>query len=162
MRRKDREITDIQEILGVVSRCKVCRLAVAENNLPYVVPLNFGYEYKNGELVLYFHGAREGKKIAILKKNPEACFEMDGAHQLIEGPEAARYSFAYESVIGFGTVEFVEEDEEKSRGLNLLMAHQSGKGDFTFPADQLRTVEVYKIKARSFTGKRRPPPALIT
>jgi nitroimidazol reductase NimA-like FMN-containing flavoprotein (pyridoxamine 5'-phosphate oxidase superfamily) len=158
MRRKDREITDIQEILGIIGRCKVCRLAVAENNLPYVVPLNFGYEYKNGELSLYFHGAREGKKMDMLKKNPEACFEMDGAHQLIEGSEAAKYSFAYESVIGFGKVEFVEGDEEKSRGLNLLMAHQSGKGDFTFPADQLRAVAVYKIKARSFTGKRRPPP----
>jgi nitroimidazol reductase NimA-like FMN-containing flavoprotein (pyridoxamine 5'-phosphate oxidase superfamily) len=158
MRRKDREVTDIEEILRIVSQCKVCRLALAEDNQPYVVPLNFGYEYKNGELSLYFHGAREGKKIDILKKNPEACFEMDGAHQLIEGREAAQYSFAYESVIGFGAVEFVEGDEEKSHGLNLLMAHQTGKGDFTFPAGQLQTVEVYKIKARSFTGKRRPLP----
>jgi nitroimidazol reductase NimA-like FMN-containing flavoprotein (pyridoxamine 5'-phosphate oxidase superfamily) len=131
---------------------------MAENNLPYMVPLNFGYEYKNGELSLYFHGAREGKKNDILKKNPEACFEMDGAHRLIEGPEPAAYSFAYESIIGFGTVEFVEGDEEKSYGLNLLMEHQAGKAGFTFPEDQLRTVAVYKIKARSFTGKRRPLP----
>jgi nitroimidazol reductase NimA-like FMN-containing flavoprotein (pyridoxamine 5'-phosphate oxidase superfamily) len=160
MRRKDREITEIEEILEVIGRCKVCRLAMAENNLPYVVPLNFGWDYEDGELSLYFHGAREGKKIDILKKNPEVCFEMDGAHRLIEGPEPASYSFAYESVIGFGRVEFLEGDEEKTYGLNRLMVHQAGKGDFVYPAPQLQTVEVYKLRARSFTGKRRPLPPM--
>ncbi|MDR2759002.1 MAG: pyridoxamine 5'-phosphate oxidase family protein, partial [Spirochaetaceae bacterium] len=107
MRRKDREITDIEELRGIISRCKVCRLAMAENNRPYVVPLNFGYEYQNGELILYFHGAQEGEKIDMLKKNPQVCFEMDGGHRLVEGREAHDYSFAYESIIGFGEVEFV-------------------------------------------------------
>ncbi|MDR2069780.1 MAG: pyridoxamine 5'-phosphate oxidase family protein [Spirochaetaceae bacterium] len=160
MRRKEREITDLEELLGIVSRCKVCRLAMAENNRPYVVPLNFGYEYQNGELLLYFHGAQEGKKIAILNKNPEVCFEMDGGHRLIEGREAHNYSFAYESVIGFGAVEFVEEDKKKAHGLNLLMRHQTGQDrDFVFDEPRLRETAVYRVKARSFTGKRRPPPA---
>ncbi|MDR2630368.1 MAG: pyridoxamine 5'-phosphate oxidase family protein [Spirochaetaceae bacterium] len=156
MRRKEREITDLEELLAVVSRCKVCRLAMAENNRPYVVPLNFGYEYQNGELSLYFHGAQEGKKIDILKNNPEVCFEMDGGHQLIEGREAHEYSFAYESVIGFGRIVFVEEDEKKAYGLNLLMKHQTGQDrDFVFDGPRLRATAVYRVTARSFTGKRR-------
>ncbi|MFP3090946.1 pyridoxamine 5'-phosphate oxidase family protein [Treponema sp. TIM-1] len=159
MRRKDREITDIEELLAVIGRCKVCRLAMAENNRPYVVPLNFGYEYKNGELFLYFHGAQAGKKIDILKKKPRICFEMDGGHRLIEGREAHNYSFAYESIIGFGGVEFVEEDEKKVHGLNLLMKHQTGEDrDFVFDESRLRETAVYQVKARSFTGKRRPLP----
>jgi nitroimidazol reductase NimA-like FMN-containing flavoprotein (pyridoxamine 5'-phosphate oxidase superfamily) len=160
MRRKEREITDPEELRGIINRCKVCRLAMAENNRPYVVPLNFGYEYKNGELVLYFHGAKAGKKIDILKTNPEVCFEMDGGHRLLESQEAHNYSFAYESIIGFGEVIFVEEDEKKAYGLNLLMKHQTGQDrDFVFDEPHLRAVAVYQVKARSFTGKRRPLPA---
>jgi nitroimidazol reductase NimA-like FMN-containing flavoprotein (pyridoxamine 5'-phosphate oxidase superfamily) len=159
MRRKEREITDIEELLAVISRCKVCRLAMAENNRPYVVPLNFGYEYKNGELCLYFHSAQEGKKLDMLKKNPEVCFEMDGGHQLTKGPEPCTYGFSYESIIGFGTVEFVEGEEEKSYGLNLLMKHQTGQDqDFVFEEPRLRAVAVYQVKARSFTGKHRTLP----
>jgi nitroimidazol reductase NimA-like FMN-containing flavoprotein (pyridoxamine 5'-phosphate oxidase superfamily) len=84
---------------------------------------------------------------------------MDGGHRLVEGREAHDYSFAYESIIGFGEVEFVEEDEKKAHGLNLLMKHQTGQDrDFVFDESRLRACAVYQVKARSFTGKRRPLP----
>lgn len=45
MRRTDREIMDRQELLDVMARCDVCRLALNdESGYPYVVPLNFGME----------------------------------------------------------------------------------------------------------------------
>jgi nitroimidazol reductase NimA-like FMN-containing flavoprotein (pyridoxamine 5'-phosphate oxidase superfamily) len=98
MRRKDREITGIEEQLGLINKYKVCRLGISEDNRPYIVPLNFGYEYKNRELTLYFHSAQGGKKMDILKKNPQACFEIDGEHALIGGPAACDYGYAYESI----------------------------------------------------------------
>ena len=55
MRRKDREITDICAILELVSECKVCRLAMTDGGVPYIVPLNYGYEYADGALTFYFH-----------------------------------------------------------------------------------------------------------
>jgi nitroimidazol reductase NimA-like FMN-containing flavoprotein (pyridoxamine 5'-phosphate oxidase superfamily) len=158
MRRKDREVTDPAEKLRIIDNCKVCRLGMSENNRPYVIPLNFGYVYENDTLTLYFHGAREGKKIDILKNNPEVCFEMDGGHALIEGKEACDYSYAYESVVGFGTVEFLEGDAEKARGLNVLMKHQTGKDtDHVFNERHLKAAAVYRLRTASFTGKRRPP-----
>jgi nitroimidazol reductase NimA-like FMN-containing flavoprotein (pyridoxamine 5'-phosphate oxidase superfamily) len=157
MRRKDREVTDIEEKLGIIRRCKVLRLALAEQNQPYIVPLNFGFDYRDGILTLYLHGAREGKKVDILNRNKQVCFEMDGEHSLITGKEPGNYSFAYESVIGFGTAEILEKDEEKAYGLNILIRHQTGEeSEHRYPPEQLAKVNVFRIRVSSFTGKRRP------
>jgi nitroimidazol reductase NimA-like FMN-containing flavoprotein (pyridoxamine 5'-phosphate oxidase superfamily) len=157
MRRADREITGTEDKLGIIGRCKVCRLGMAEGGEPYIVPLNFGYEYAEGALSLYFHSAREGRKIDMLRRNGRACFEVDGEHRLIEGDAACEYGFSYESVTGAGSVEFIEDREEKIRALNLLMRHQTGEDrDFAYQEAQLDRVAVYRLRVESFTGKRRP------
>lgn len=80
------------------------RLAMVDNDRPYVVPLNYGYTYENGTLTLYFHCAAEGRKIDILKTNSDVCFEMDGEHKLIEGKIDCAYGYSFESVIGAESV----------------------------------------------------------
>jgi nitroimidazol reductase NimA-like FMN-containing flavoprotein (pyridoxamine 5'-phosphate oxidase superfamily) len=156
MRRSDREITDIEDKLGIIRRCKALRLALAEQNQPYIVPLNFGFEYKDGLLTLYMHGAREGKKADILNRNKQVCFEMDLEHGLIPGKEPAQYSFAYESVVGFGTAEILEKDDEKTYGLNLLMQHQTGEDrEYAYAPEQLKGTLVFRVRVSSFTAKRR-------
>jgi nitroimidazol reductase NimA-like FMN-containing flavoprotein (pyridoxamine 5'-phosphate oxidase superfamily) len=157
MRRSDREITDIEGKLEIIRRCKVLRLGMAEQNQPYIVPLNFGFEYNDSRLTLYIHGAQEGKKVDILNRNSQVCFEMDGEHSLIPGEEAASYSFAYESIIGFGTAERLTTDDEKIRGLDVLMKHQTGEDrKWTYTEGQLKAVNVYRIRVSTFSGKRRP------
>lgn len=42
MRQKDREVTELQEIIAIMRRCDVCRLALNDEGYPYIVPLNFG------------------------------------------------------------------------------------------------------------------------
>lgn len=84
MRRKDREITDICAILDLVSECKVCRLAMTDGGVPYIVPLNYGYEYADGALTFYFHSAKEGRKLEILKKNPTVCLEWTAGASLLK------------------------------------------------------------------------------
>ena len=166
MRRTDREITAINEKLEIIARCKVCRLAMLDrgdpcspeagnNGEPYIVPLNFGYEYKDETLLLYFHSALEGRKIDILKRGGPVCFEMDGGHRLIANPQGCSYSFAYESVIGQGTVEFIDGREEKVRGLNLLLRHQSGEDrDFPIEVGALEKTAVFRLRAESWTAKK--------
>jgi nitroimidazol reductase NimA-like FMN-containing flavoprotein (pyridoxamine 5'-phosphate oxidase superfamily) len=159
MRRKDREIIDINEKIKIIDTCKVCRLAMADDNQPYIIPLNFGYVYKNDILTLYFHGSFQGMKIDILKKNDKVCFEIDCNHALIEGDEPSKYSFAFESIIGFGKIIFIETTEEKSYGLNQIMKHQTGRDIlYQYPEDQLKSVHVYKMEVATFTGKRKPFP----
>ncbi|MDR3337809.1 MAG: pyridoxamine 5'-phosphate oxidase family protein [Treponema sp.] len=159
MRRKDREITDTRELLEIIKANKVCRLGMADENRPYVIPLNYGFEFEGDDLILYFHCADEGKKIDVLKKNPEVCFEIDGEHQLTQGKNDCEYGFNFASIIGFGTVKFLEKEAEKIHALEQLMRHQTGEDrDFQFAPPHIKAVTVFKVETHSFTGKRRALP----
>jgi len=154
MRRSDREVTDISEIIEIIEKCDVCRLAFSENNVPYIVPMSFGYEYTNGKLTLYFHGAKEGKKHDIMKKNPSVCFEVDCSHKLIEAEEADDYTMEYESVIGNGHVHLCNDKPEKINALNQLMKKYAKDKNFNFPDHVIESVTVFKLDVSEFTGKR--------
>ena len=154
MRRSDREITDKMEIMQVVEKCDVCSLAFSDNDIPYIVPVNFGFEYTDGRLILYFHGASEGKKHEIITRNPRACFEMDCSHKLIEAEEAADYTMEYESVIGNGIISYITEISEKTKALNFLMKHYAKEKSYSFSDHVIESVTVFKLDVLAFTGKR--------
>ena len=154
MRRSDREITDKEEIIEIVEKCDVCRIALADNNIPYILPMNYGFEYKGDRLVLYFHGASEGKKHDIISKNPFACFEVDCSHKLIEADEAADYTMEYESVIGNGKISYITEKTEKIKALKLLMKHYAKDKKFTFSDCVVERVTLFKLEVFEFWGKR--------
>ena len=159
MRRKEREVTDIKEIREVLDSCKVCRLGMADEGGAYIVPLNYGYVLEDGVLTLYFHGAKEGKKLELIRKNPEVGFEMDGRHELMEGDKACQYSYYFASVIGKGKAVIVEDPEEKLRALEILMKHQTGK-DFSEFRENPRleqTVGILKVEADIYTCKKHEP-----
>lgn len=82
MRRNDREITNFEDILSIMEQCDVCRLALNDTDVPYILPLNFGMERKDEQIYLYFHGASEGRKYELLAQNNTVSFEMDCAHRL--------------------------------------------------------------------------------
>ena len=67
MRRKDREVTDFQTMVDIMSRCRVCRLALNDGEVPYLLPVNFGMEVQGGTVTLYFHGAAEGRKYELMR-----------------------------------------------------------------------------------------------
>ena len=75
MRRKDREITDFDEIVAIMRKCDVCRLALNDGDFPYIVPLNFGLEVRGDRVFLYFHAAKEGKKLDLIARDNRATFE---------------------------------------------------------------------------------------
>lgn len=158
MRRKDREITDINEIVQILSRCRVCHLGLSDQGAPYIVPMNFGAELEDGRICIYLHGAKEGRKLDIIRENPQACVEFDCGHKLLEGEIACAHSFAFESVVGFGQAEILESHEEKARGLAAIHRNMTGKV-FDFTPEQTDFVAVLRVTLDEVTGKRRPEPA---
>lgn len=153
MRRKDRQISETAEIIGIIEKCAVMRLGMCSDGKPYVVPLNFGYEYDNG-FTFYFHCAREGKKLDIISKNPAVFIELDCSHRLSEAEKACGYGYFYESVMAEGTAAIVHDTEEKKKALSLLMKRQTGK-DFTFDEKDTEAVSIVKISVSEITGKAR-------
>jgi nitroimidazol reductase NimA-like FMN-containing flavoprotein (pyridoxamine 5'-phosphate oxidase superfamily) len=154
MRRKEKEITDTDKKLEIIKKNKVCRLALSEDDRPYIVPLNYGYSFENGALTLYFHSAKEGKKLEIIQKNNLACFEIDCDLGLIEAEKPCEYSYAYQSVVGTGRILPADTPQEKRSALNALMRQMTGKDEaYDFPEKALEAVAVYKMEVDEFTGK---------
>jgi nitroimidazol reductase NimA-like FMN-containing flavoprotein (pyridoxamine 5'-phosphate oxidase superfamily) len=150
MRRADKEITSRAEIDAIIHECDVCRLGFAVENEPYVVPVSFGYDGRD----LYFHTARTGRKIECINANSRVCFEVERNVELIRDPvQPCEWSFAFESVIGFGTVHELTSNENRKRGLNQIMEHYSGR-HWSFDPTAARNVRVWCLVIESVTGKR--------
>lgn len=150
MRRADKEITSREEIDSIIRGCEVCRLAFAVVNEPYLVPVSFGYDGAD----LYFHTARTGRKIDCMQANSRVCFEVERNVQLVRDAERpCEWTFAFESVIGFGTVHELTSHEDKERGLNLIMEHYSGR-HWRFGTPATSSVRVWRVVIESITGKR--------
>ena len=155
MRRNDREVTEAKEIDGILERCDVCRLALAAGDVPYVVPLNYGFSRTGSILTLFFHCAKEGKKLDMLARNPRVCFEVDGAHRLAREdghPEAC--TMEYESVIGWGVARILRDEAERRAALDRLIRHYGGTPPQEYAARALEAVEVFQVTVTSCTAKR--------
>lgn len=153
MRRKDREVSDMGEILRIMEKCDVCRLALNDEGYPYILPLNFGMQAKPEQIILYFHGAAVGKKYDLIAKDNRASFEMDCSHKLVTDSAKGSCTMEYESVIGQGKIEIVP-DEEKYDALCVLMKHYH-KEDFLFNRAVMPQTTVFKLTVEHITGKRR-------
>ncbi len=155
MRRKDREVTRIEEILNIVEKAKILHLGLSDGQYPYVVPLHYGYEYADEKLVFFCHGAREGHKLDLIRKDPHACVELECEVELLPaGEDACHYGAAYASVIGRGTAEILSDEQEKIHGLTLLMKNQTGR-EFVFTEQMAAAVDVIRITVPEYTAKAR-------
>ena len=148
MRRADKEITSKAAIEGIISRSLVCRLALADENRPYIVPLCFGYKDNS----LYFHSAVQGKKIDIIKKNNRVCFEFDIDSEVIKADKACEWGLQYKSVVGFGQASFLEDSESKRRALDIIMKQYSGESS-AYPEAKLKHTVIIKVDIQHMTGK---------
>lgn len=155
MRRKDREVTEMEKIRDIIELCKTCHVAMIDSGTPYVIPLSFGYELAGNVLTLYFHSAKEGRKIDILHNNNSVCFEMCyGGKPAMAAETPCNSGYYFSCIHGFGNVTFVSDSDEKCRALSLLMKRQAGL-DISFTAAQAESVCVYKIVSTDFTGKKK-------
>lgn len=152
MRRKDREITDAQEIARIMGLCQSVSIAFA-GETPYVVPVNFGFALEDGAFSLYIHGAAEGEKMRRVALDPRAAFAMHTGETLLESKSACGYTMDFLSVCGSGTLEELS-GEDKRRGLECIMAHYAPGRTFEFRAEMLEAVTVLRLRVRAISGKR--------
>jgi uncharacterized protein len=153
MRRKEREITDIQELEAIINNCDVCRVAFADGNVPYIVTMNFGYSGEDRKI--YFHCAGEGRKIDMIHSNNYVCFEMDTSHVLHEGSKACDFGMSYDGVVGYGHILIVKDAVERISGLNQIMSHYTGRTEFVYQQDVLEKTMVLRLDISEMTGKRK-------
>ena len=158
MRRKDRELKDMADIVAIAKRETVCTVAFHNEPCPYLIPLNYGAEVEDGKLVLYFHGAKEGTKLDKIRENPHVSYCIYGENVLkIDYDTACRSTTSFESICGSGTAYFVEDPEEKKKALASFMNQMSPKKIFgvnSFEEAMLNAVTVWKIITDTVAGKK--------
>ena len=153
MCRKDREVTDFSRMVEILQSCDCCRLGLVDENEAYIVPMNFGIAQEDGNLVLYFHTAKEGRKIELIKKQSVVAFQADAGHSLKVGESAGAFSYYYQCVMGKGRVALLSDNAEKVTGLKTIMAHYAGTPDWDFDIPCMDRIYVIKLTVTDWSCK---------
>ncbi|MEI6132132.1 MAG: pyridoxamine 5'-phosphate oxidase family protein [Bacillota bacterium] len=149
MRRKEKEICDINEIKHILAECEILRLAMVDEGEPYLVALNFALIDNS----IYVHSAKEGRKVEILQKNPRVAFQTDLGVEVFRTDNVSKCSTKYKCVVGTGNVGFVDDDKEKKKALDALMKKHSGESEFDYPEVLFARTLIIKIEIDTLTGK---------
>ena len=150
LRRRDREIIDPLIIQEIFKKGKFCHLSMVDEGQPYLITMNYGYRNN----ILYFHAAQEGRKIEVLRANPEVCFQVVTDTRLTTGEDVCDdWTMKYKSVLGYGQVVFIESMEAKIEALNILMDQYTTRGPFDFMKNSLEETAIFKVEITSLTGK---------
>ena len=157
MTKRERQVTDPEQILHILDTAKVVHLGLSVNDEPYVVPMNYGYTMEDGKLTLYLHSAVRGKKLDMIRANSKVFFEIDCDRMPFEGRVPCQYGMVYSSIMGRGTATLVEDAEAKKQAMTILMKTQTGK-DFSFNDRLVSIVTVIRIDVSEYTAKHRPLP----
>ena len=153
MRRSDREITDSKAIEAFIEKEQILRIAFYDNGDIYIVPVNYGYFKENGKPIFVFHGAKDGRKYDLAKDSPKVGFEIDGNYQLLEAETACDFSAKFQSVIGTGTLNLIEDKTEKIKALNTLMKQAANKPEWEYSDARLNGVAVFRLDVDKMSCK---------
>jgi uncharacterized protein len=175
MRRHDREILNPSDILAIIEAADSCRLGLVDSSgphpVPYVVALNYGYAPAGEDGLrgaFWFHGAREGRKLDLLRRNPQACIELDAGHQPVKNALGCGWGMKFASVMATGQTLIVEDLAERRRGLDCLMAHyarlwgpppdgvEAATGTPVYEDKVLAMTTVFRMSVESLSAKRKP------
>ena len=154
MRRKEREISNRDDIIDVLRRCTVVRLGLNTGGYPYVVPMSFGFESEADSLTLWFHSAPEGLKLDLIRQNSKVGFEADCSLNLVEGESGTSFTMEFESVIGHGEAVICRDNESKRRGLAAIMRQYAPGREFGFGDEEFAGLVVLRLDVIQITGKR--------
>lgn len=149
MRRGKQEIIDKAVLEEILAGAEICRLSMLDGDLPYIVPVNYGY--RDGHI--YIHSVPEGKKIDLLKQNKQVCFEVEDTVEIVKGKEACDWSTRYRSVVGYGAVEILSDEKSKQEGLEVIMAQHGAPELVIFDVKNLKRMVILKLSISSVSGK---------
>ncbi len=144
-------IKEKEQIESIIKECDTCFVGISDDNgVPYVLPMNFGYQ----DGVIYLHSAQEGKSISLIEKNPNVCITFCNQTKLVwQNLEVAcSYRMRAGSVICHGRVVFEEDYDEKVKALDITMKQYSDR-EFTYSSPAIVNVKIWKVAIEKATAK---------
>ena len=149
LRRYKQEIKDQTQLEAILKSTNIVRIAMMDGDMPYIVPLNYGYNNN----CLYIHCASEGKKLNLLRANNQVCFEVEDSVKIIDGDKACKWTASFKSIIGYGEVEIIEDNQQKIKALKILMTHFGAPHQHEFEEKHVKVTTILKLKIIEMKGK---------
>ena len=111
--RRNRQQLSTEECERILGRCTSGVLALAgDGGYPYAVPLS--YVYADGAII--FHSAMQGHKVDAIRRDSRCSFCVIEKDEI----RPAEFTTYFRSVIAFGRIRILEDDNEKVQALRLL------------------------------------------
>jgi uncharacterized protein len=153
MRRADRLSTDKDEIAKILTEGKIIHIAFQDENEPYIVTMNYGYDFMDDNFKFYFHSAREGRKIEIIKVNSRVCFSISICDPFVTGEKACNYGMKFRSIVGYGRIQIITDENLRNYALNKLMENYTGENNWKYEEDILKMTTVTCLEVEKYTAK---------
>lgn len=143
-------IENREEIDDIIRACKTCFVAMSDGDVPYVLPMNFGYD---GDTIV-LHSAQEGRLWETIRKNPKVCINWTLGEELAwqDVRVGCSYRVKSKSVLVEGEVEIIDDYDEKYRMLQQTMAQYSDR-EFKFGKPAVLNVGIMKVHIKKITAK---------
>lgn len=152
IRRKEKEIKDKNEIISILEQAKYITVAMSRDNEPYLVTLSHGYDREQN--CIYFHCAKEGKKIYILNENNRVW----GQALIDKGYVQGACDHLYATTHFMGRVIFIENFEEKRHALEVMIKALDDKPaniiDNQLTEKSISEVNIGRIDIEYMSGKK--------
>ncbi len=150
---KDFKFKGEYAVTAVFHRSLACRLGMAKDDSPYVVPMTFTYEGYDIYLHSHPRGKDSGKKNEYLedmrKHKFDVCLEFDVVGPISPGTEkqpGCAWSLSFASVIGYGKIEEVTNLEAKMNALERHLLRYTGrKWENAISKDDMNETVVWKV-----------------
>lgn len=156
MRRKDREVTDLDTIVKIINECDIIRLGLSDGDFPYIVPVNFAYSVEGQKICFYIHGAMAGRKFELMNRNKKCSFEMDIPLEMDCIVEKKDVTMRYKSVMGTAEISFLDGEEKQNAIDNIIMARYAETRNFEYNKNAVSRTAVAKLSVISLTAKVNP------
>lgn len=172
MRRKDREMSSEFGLEIVDNSSYGIVSMIDEDNEPYGIPLSIA---RDGN-TLYFHSARDGKKVNVFERNPKVSiafvgrvevpesYTKDELDEIIKEPSQVSvlisnvFTTEFESTIVTGIVKKIDDESEKIKAMRIICEKFTPKMmeyfDIAAKAGLDRT-NLYSVEIDDITSKRK-------
>lgn len=146
-----------QWIVDFLKTSKIGHIATHWDQQPFITPSTFWYDEEHHEII--FHSNIIGRVRTNSERHPDVCFETSKFGHFLPSNIALEFSMQYESVIVFGKIRIIEDEEEKRYGLYSLLEKyfpemRPDEEYQSITEKELRRTSVYGIKIESWSGKR--------
>ncbi len=157
-RRSDRAVNDEKWIGELLHRAPVGYLATVNDGQPFINSNIFVYD--EAAHVIYTHTARVGRTQANVDTANKVCFTVTEMGRLLPADEALEFSVEYNGVVIFGTAEIVQDHDEATHGLQILLdkyaPHLKPGRDYSpINVGELKRTAVYRINIDQWSGKKK-------